>query len=114
MTPQMDLRGDKKMEWFFDQWVRGTWLPRYALDYRITQNADGKSSVEFKIKQSQVSDDFVMLVPVYAQFGEKTLRLGQVSIKGNMQTPLLSIPLPEKPKKLLLCAMHDILCEVEQ
>jgi len=26
----------------------------------------------------------------------------------------MSIPLPEKPKKLLLCAMHDILCEVEK
>jgi len=114
MTPQMNLRGDNKMDWFFDQWVRDTLLPRYAIDYQITQGDDGKPRAELKIKQSQVSDDFVMLVPVYAQFGEKILRLGQVRIKGNTETPALSIPLAEKPKKLLLCAMHDVLCEVEK
>jgi len=114
MTPQMNLRGDNKMDWFFEQWVRGTLMPRYAIDYQITQGDDGKPMAELKIKQSQVIDDFVMLVPVYAQFGEKILRLGQVRIKGNTETPLMSIPLPEKPKKLLLCAMHDILCEVEK
>jgi hypothetical protein len=68
----------------------------------------------FKIKQGQVNDDFVMLVPVYAQLGEKIRRLGQVRIKGNTETPAVSIPLPEKPKKLLLCAMHDVLCEVDK
>lgn len=114
MTPQMNLRGDNRMDWFFEQWVRGTELPRYAIDYQLTQGEDGKPMAQFTIKQSQVSDNFVMLVPVYAQFGEKIQRLGQVRIKGNTGTPTLSIPLPEKPKKLLLCAMHDILCEVEK
>jgi hypothetical protein len=94
--------------------VRGTLLPRYALSYQFTQGADGNPVANFKIKQSQVNDDFVMLVPVYAQFGEKIQRLGQVRINGNTETPAISIPLSEKPDKLLLCAMHDILCEVEK
>ncbi len=47
------------------------------------------------------------------QFGEKTVRLGQILIKGNTETPSFSVPLPEKPKKLLLCAMHDVLCELD-
>jgi hypothetical protein len=114
MTPQMNLRGDNKMDWFFDQWVRGTLLPHYSIDYQITQGEDGKPMAVFKIKQGQVNDDFVMLVPVYAQLGEKIRRLGQVRIKGNTETPAVSIPLPEKPKKLLLCAMHDVLCEVDK
>jgi Peptidase family M1 domain len=114
MTPQMDLRGDHKMDWFFDQWVRGTLLPRYAIDYQLTRGEDGKPMAKLRIKQSQVNDDFVMLVPVYAQYGEKFQRLGQVRIKGNTETPVISIPLPERPKKLLLCAMHDILCELDK
>ena len=101
------------MTWFFDQWVRETWLPRYSLGYQLTQSSKGNIVAKVKIRQSEVNDDFVMLVPVYAQFGDKIARLGQVRIKGNSETPTFSIPLPEKPKKLLLCARHDILCELD-
>jgi hypothetical protein len=113
MTPLMNLHGDNKMDWFFDQWVYDTQLPRYDIDYKITKSDDGKPKAELKVKQSQVSDDFVMIVPVYGQFGKNIIRLCQIRIKGNAETQTISIPLPKKPKKLLLCAMHDILCEVK-
>jgi len=113
MTPQMNVRGDGRMDWFFDQWVRGTELPRYGIEYQLKSAEGGKILAELKVKQSQVSDDFVMLVPVYAQYRDKIVRLGQVRIKGNSKTPTLSIPLPEKPKKLLLCARRDVLCELD-
>lgn len=113
MTPQMNVCGDNKMDWFFNQWVRDTQMPRYSINYRFTRNDQGKTVVEVKLEQSQVNDDFVMLVPVYAQFGDRTVRLGQVRIKGNTETPSFSVTLPEKPKKLCLCARHDILCELD-
>jgi hypothetical protein len=60
-----DLRRDKKLDWFFDEWVFGTGVPTYALDYKI--EADGNTFViEGTIKQSGVPDGFVMLVPVFA------------------------------------------------
>jgi hypothetical protein len=113
MTPNMGLRGDKKMDWFFDQWVNGTQLPHYTLDYKITKNNKGEHQAELKVKQSQVSDDFVMVVPVYGQFGDRTIRICQVRIEGNTETQSIKVPLPEKPKKLLLCAWNDVLCEVK-
>jgi aminopeptidase N len=113
MTPKMDLHGDNKMDWFFDQWVYGTQLPSYSLDYKISQGKDGKYRAQLKVRQSQVSDDFVMLVPVYGQFGKNTVRICQVRMEGNTESQPLTIPLPEKPKKLLLCAQHDILCDVK-
>jgi hypothetical protein len=113
MTLQMNVRGDGRMDWFFDQWVRGTELPRYGIEYQLKSAEGGKILAELKVKQSQVSDDFVMLVPVYAQYRDKIVRLGQVRIKGNSRTPALSLQLPEKPKKLLLCARRDILCELD-
>ncbi len=113
MTPKMDLRGDKKMDWFFNQWVYDTQLPRYSLDYEITQSDDGKPQAELKVRQSQVSDDFIMVVPVYAQFSKRTIRICQFRLEGNAESQTITIPLAEKPKKLLLCAWHDVLCEVK-
>src|ERR1700679_976301 len=35
MTPAMDLEGTHRMDWFFDQWVRGTDLPRYTVKFEV-------------------------------------------------------------------------------
>lgn len=113
MTPKMNLRGDNKMDWFFDQWVYGTQLPHYSIDYKITRGNDGKPLIFLKVKQSQVSDDFIMLVPVYGKFGKGIARICQVRLEGNEETQTISIPLAEKPDKLMICAQHDILCEVK-
>jgi hypothetical protein len=112
MTPKMDLRENKKMDWFFDQWVYDTQLPCYALDYKITE-IKGKFQAELKVKQSQVSNDFIMVVPVYGVFGKRTIRICQVRLEGNEESQRITIPLPERPKKLLLCAQHDVLCKVK-
>ena len=34
MTPAMDLEGGKSMEWFFEQWVKGTGVPHYQVSFR--------------------------------------------------------------------------------
>jgi hypothetical protein len=40
MTPGMNLGGDGTMSWFFDQWVYGTEVPKYAFEYSLKeQNA---------------------------------------------------------------------------
>lgn len=33
MTPAMDLGGNQKMDWFFNEYVYGTQLPHYMFDY---------------------------------------------------------------------------------
>ncbi|MFN0122430.1 MAG: carboxypeptidase regulatory-like domain-containing protein, partial [Blastocatellia bacterium] len=65
MTPGMDLDGNKRMDWFFNQWVYGTEVPRYRFDYTLTQQGDGKTLLTGKVTQSGVSDGFKMPVPVY-------------------------------------------------
>lgn len=65
MLPKMDMAGDKKMDWFFTQWIYGTEIPRYRLDYTLTPQADGKCLLTGVITQSDVSPRFRMLVPVY-------------------------------------------------
>src|SRR5262249_2410381 len=41
MSPQMDLAGNGKMDWFFREWVYGTEVPHYKFDYTVTQEGNG-------------------------------------------------------------------------
>jgi hypothetical protein len=65
MTPEMDLDKNGTMNWFFDEWVYGTDVPAYKFEYQIA--ADG--AVPGKITQFEVSKNFVMIVPIYLDFG---------------------------------------------
>ena len=65
MTSSMDVREDKKLDWFFDEWVFGTGIPTYTLDYQVMPAQSG-FVVQGTIKQSEVANHFIMSVPVYA------------------------------------------------
>lgn len=111
MIPQkMDLAGNKKMDWFFLQWVYGTEVPRYRLDYTLTPQEDGKCLLTFKVTQSDVSQGFMMPVPVYLDFdGSKVVRLGEVRMFGSSTSEEIKVTLPQKPKRVLINANYDVL-----
>jgi hypothetical protein len=110
MLPKMDLAGNKKMDWFFHQWVYGTEIPRYRLDYTLTPQADGKCLLTGTVTQSDVSQGFRMLVPVYLDFdGKSVMRLGEVGVMGNSTSPEFKVMLPQKPKRVLINANYDVL-----
>ena len=109
MLPTMDLDGNKRMDWFFLQWVFGTEVPRYRLDYALTAESDGKVLLTGKITQSEVSDQFKMLVPIYLDFDGKISRLGNVPIVGNSTTPEFKVKLPSRPKRVLINYHYDVL-----
>jgi hypothetical protein len=109
MTPQMNIGGNNRMDWFFDQWVYGTQMPSYRFEYQI--NGDTLSG---RITQSGVSDDFLMLVPVYVDLGNGWYQLGRAPMKGNSTVELGNIKLPMAIKKASLAALKDVLAsEVE-
>ncbi|MGA8222236.1 MAG: M1 family aminopeptidase, partial [Candidatus Acidiferrales bacterium] len=82
MTAAMDLEGTHSMDWFFDQWVRGTGIPHYAVDFRTSQH--GKEFVVTgRLLQTGVDDVFTAAVPLYAgRPGGKQERLGVVVTTG--------------------------------
>jgi hypothetical protein len=117
MLPYMDLAGDHKMSWFFDQYVYGTEYPKYELQYSIGKGAQGAPVLNFKLTQSKVSDNFLMVVPLYLDLGGGRFgRLGRISIKGN-STVERQVSLPrgaEGAQKLSINYLDDILAEVQQ
>ncbi|MFY9555686.1 MAG: carboxypeptidase regulatory-like domain-containing protein [Blastocatellia bacterium] len=109
MTPRMDIDGNKRMDWFFNQWVYGTELPRYKLEYNLSTESDGKVLLKMSVTQSGVSERFKMLVPVYLDFDGKWMRLGEATLTGNSTTPEFKVKLPQRPKRVVLNAFHDVL-----
>ena len=115
MTGEMDLDGNGRMDWFFDQYVYGTALPAYEMNTSFGAGADGSPVLNLKIKQSGVDSQFRMLVPVYLELNNgKVFRLGNMRLLGNTtveeHVPLSAIGLKETPKRALLNYMYDVLC----
>jgi hypothetical protein len=109
MTPLMDIDGNKRMDWFFNEWVYGTELPRYRLEYTLSPEPDGKVMLRMTVTQSGVSERFKMIVPVYLDFDGKIVRLGEATLIGSSTTPEFKVKLPQKPKRVLVNAFHDVL-----
>ncbi len=112
MTAGMNVRGDSRMDWFFDEYVYGTALPSYKLDYSFDLSGNGYL-LNLKVTQSGVDDKFTMLVPLYLELGkDHIVRLGTASVTGNrsieQKIPLSG--LKEKPKRAMLNYFNDVLC----
>ena len=104
MTKEMDVDKNGKMDWFFNEWVYGTEVPAYKFHYNVGQ--DGMLNA--KLTQSGVSDDFVMLVPIYIDMGKGWAKIGSAQIAGNTSVDI-SLKLPSVPKRIAACAMNDVL-----
>jgi hypothetical protein len=48
------------------------------------------------------------VVPIYADFDGKIMRLGAVRLMGNSSFTL-NVMLPQKPKRVMINAWHDVL-----
>jgi hypothetical protein len=108
MTKQMDLQQNGRLDWFFNEWVYGTQVPRYRFKYELQQADGGKFKVHAEITQSEVDDHFAMFVPVFADFGNGMVRLGQIGVIGN-STRTVDFVLDRQPKKVALNSYKDIL-----
>jgi hypothetical protein len=97
------------MDWFFNEWVYGTELPRYRLEYTLTPEPDGKVMLKLTVTQSGVSERFKMVVPVYVDLDGKVMRLGEATLIGNTTTQEFKVKLAQKPKRVLINAFHDVL-----
>jgi aminopeptidase N len=114
MTQEMDLDGNHKMDWFFNEYVYGTALPKYDLQSSFETGSDGDVVWSFKVTQSGVDDHFKMLVPLYLQLADgRTMPLGRVSLRGNtsfdQKVPLKG--LKDKPRGALVNYNYDVLAE---
>jgi peptidase M1-like protein len=112
MPKSLDLDGNGKLDWFFNEWVYGTTLPHYAVNSQLIPSSDGTTTGYLKLAQSNVPDDFQMIVPLYIQFADgRTAHIGGLTMRGNT-TFEQKIPLgkvPANAKNIVVNAYADIL-----
>jgi hypothetical protein len=110
MSKELDLEGNRKLDWFFDQWVYGTGIPVYQLQYSVSLQKNGTFLLKGKIKQDNVSEYFMMPVDVfgYLEPGNAS-KIGRVIVSGNETTFRLS--LKKKPRRVTLDENQQILSE---
>jgi aminopeptidase N len=114
MPKSLDLRGDGKLDWFFDEYVYGTELPHYTISADFTVDDLGITSAHLKLTQANVSKNFVMKVPLYLELKNgETERITNVVMHGDStidQTVKLG-KLPSPAKTMLLNYNADVLCD---
>jgi aminopeptidase N len=112
LPPQADINGDHRLDWFFDEYVYGTEVPRYTITSEFSKQGDA-TIVKYKITQSSVSPQFAMTVPVYLEFENKSVkRVANVTLRGSTTaegTANLGNLGPSNPTRLLLNYYHDVL-----
>jgi hypothetical protein len=108
MPKRLDLQENGRLDWFFNEWVYGTQVPRYQFNSDLQPLDGGKFKLHVEITQSEVDNNFAMFVPIFADFGKGMIRLNQVGILGN-STRKVDIILPQQPKKVAFNYYKDIL-----
>lgn len=113
MTPAMDLEGGHSMEWFFEQWIQGTGIPHYRVDFAVHKNENGAGySIRGKLFQENVPRSFIARIPLYASGpGVHPALLGSVVAAGTETS--FQFTSSTSPHKLLIDPQMTVLCTTE-
>ena len=112
MTPDMDLDGNHRMDWFFNEYVYGTALPSYQLDATFDKDANGDVVFSFKVRQFGVDNNFKMVIPIYLEMADgRMVNLGRMRLTGNtsMEQKVPIKGLKTAPRRALLNYNYDVL-----
>jgi hypothetical protein len=108
MPKELNIQNNGRLDWFFNEWVYGTLVPRYVFSSNVQPAEGGKFKIHTELTQSEVDNTFAMFVPIFADFGAGMVRLGQVEMIGN-STRRVDFILDRQPKKVALNAYKDVL-----
>lgn len=100
------------MDWFFNQWVRGTAVPTYTLSWQTEPQADGKLLLRFRVRQEKVPPDFIMPVPLQIEFPDGSRATIRVNVRGEKVEG--ELPVPGQPVRLTLNPLQSVLADVKE
>jgi hypothetical protein len=112
MLRSMDLDGNRRMDWFFNQYVYGIGEAHYEFQAALEPTSDGKTHVKAELRRSGVPDSWKDVIPFYAHAGDKAFRLGTIAATHNIER--VDAALPGKFDRLTINDKEDLLAEVKQ
>jgi Peptidase family M1 domain len=112
MSHGMDLDGNHKMDWFFNQYVYGMGEPQYTFHATAEATADGKTHIKGEITRAGVPDTWKDAIPLYAHIGDKTVKMGLIS--ATRASEPFDFAIPGKIDRVSINDYEDLLAEVKQ
>jgi len=112
MNGGMDLDGNHKMDWFFNQYVYGMGEPQYTFHSALDYTADGKTHFKGELTRAGVPDTWKDSIPVYAHVGDKTIKMG--NLKSTHPTEMLETTIQGKIDRISINDYEEILGDVKQ
>jgi hypothetical protein len=100
------------LDWFFDEWVKGTAIPTYHVAWSPQPAANGRFTVRMRITQEHVPADFQMTVLVSADLGDGRFAHFRVPVRGG-QSDYTSPLLPAEPRDLKFNDLSSTLADVK-
>jgi hypothetical protein len=112
MTRSMDLDGNHKMDWFFNEYVYGMGIPQYSFHASLEATPDGKTHFKGELSRTGVPDSWKDAIPLYVHLGDKTMRLGTLAATHSHES--LDVNLPGKFDRVSINDYEDMLADVKQ
>lgn len=111
LVPALNATGNGKLDWFFNQWVHGTEIPRYASELKVEKGEGDQWRITGQVRQQEVGESFRALVPLQVELGKNEVAtIGLLPMKGAMTLPVnVQVKLPKKPRKALVNAHGEVL-----
>jgi hypothetical protein len=99
ITKEMDLENNGRLDWFFNEWVYGTDVPRYHFENQTSAAEGGKVKLHMTITQSEVGEHFAMRLPCMRILERAGFGWGKLACSGIQ--PTASTPFsPACPRRL--------------
>ena len=100
------------MNWFFDEWVKGTGIPTYHVAWTSQPAGEGKYAVRLRVTQEHVPPDFQAFVLVSTDLGNNRFAHFRIHVRGD-QAEYLSPVLPAEPKEVKFNDLSSVLADVK-
>lgn len=100
------------MDWFFDEWVKGTAVPTYHVAWKGEAASTGQFILRLRVTQEHVPADFHMPVLVSVDLGDNRFAHFRVDVNGGA-TDYVSHLLPAMPKGIVFNDLHAVLADVK-
>ena len=108
LPASLRFEGKKSLDWFFDEWVNGTAIPKIEVKGVKLSTINGHTVITGKIEQKDAPEELVTSVPLYGAIASgKPVLLGRVFADGPETSFRLIGPLGIK--KLEMDPEHTIL-----